>query len=279
MQYRKQLIVASIGLSMVVGLYLFGNTSIPRAKQNPQSGAAPTLTVQALLDKAEAALDKKQHEHLHHLLDDAEKAPNDSAKANAYYILTNFFETTVDNQELAAYYYAEKLKLENSQKNLTFAANFLLNGCINDGNIPNRNFRATIAKQLFEKALKTAPNDDSLKIGLGGALMHGAQSENIMAGPQTVLEVVRRDSTNAYAHKMLGLGNMQNGQMDKAIERFIKSYQNNPSDTYLVLDIAIFAKSAKMNTIANEWYTKAKALHQSNKAVWPNFDKEYQNIK
>jgi tetratricopeptide (TPR) repeat protein len=193
--------------------------------------------------------------------------------------LSNFFETTIENRELAAYYFAEKVKLENSQKNLTFAANRILEGCLSDFNSPNRNFRATIAKELFEIALKVAPNDDSLKIGLGGAMMHGATGTDIMAGPNLVRGIIAKDSTNAYAHKMLGFGNLQNGDIKTAIKRFIKSYTYNPSDTYLVLDIAIFAKTAKDNALANEWYSKAKVLHQSNKQVWQSFDTEYQALK
>jgi tetratricopeptide (TPR) repeat protein len=276
---RKQYIVIGIALITAAVLYYFGNTSYPKKALEAQQTQLQSVSTTTLLQEVDGSLTPKQKEHLQHLQQDLSNATSDTAKISAYFDLAGFFENDTENEELAAYYYAEKVKLENSQKNLTFAANLLLRNCINDNPTAKRNFRAGIAKELFEKALQNEPESDSLKIGLGGCYMHGAGGANPMEGIQKVLGALQKDSTNAYAHKMLGFGNLQNGQYEKAVDRFIKSYQYNNNDKMLLWDIAVGSKRNGNMELSDTYYKKAKEAFAVNPQLLADFEKEYKATK
>lgn len=274
----KQISVIIISLLAISCIYIFGNTTFP--KKSIEKQQQTIVSVNSILEEIKPSLDKVKKEHLTHLLEDLKTAQTDTVKKNAFGSLAVFFENDIENEELAAYYFAEKVKLENSQKNLTFAANLILKNCINDdGNVAKRGFRANVAKTLYEKALLQNPENDSLNIGLGGCYMFGAGGNNPMEGISKVLAVLKKDSTNPFAHKMLGFGNLQNGQTDKAVERFIKSYNNNKEDVGLVPYIALLSKRLGKMEMSKEWYDKAKLIFQSEPKMLEAFKAEYDSIK
>ena len=274
----KQYSVILLALAVVISIFFLGNTTFPKKKLIAEQKNSVNLT--SLINETEAKFTPKQEEHFHHLEADLANATTDSAKIAANGELASFFENSVESEELAAFYFAEKVKLENSEKNLTFAANLILKNCINDdGNFLKKGFRANIAKQLFEKALLLNPNKDSLQIGLGGCYMFGAGGDNPMEGISKVLGALQKDSTNAYAHKMLGFGNLQNGQTEKAVDRFIKAYNYNTADEGLIPYIALLTKKLGNATLSKEWYNKAKALFSNDVKMQEAFDKEYNDIK
>jgi hypothetical protein len=112
------------------------------------------ITAETLLQQAENQLTNTQKTEFIKLQNDLLQAKTDSAKLVQYDALIDFWGRDLNNEELAVWYITQKAKLENSEKNLTFAANFILNNCITDNGDPlNRGFKAKLAKELFEKAL------------------------------------------------------------------------------------------------------------------------------
>ena len=63
------------------------------------------------------------------------------------------------------------------------------------------------------------------------------QPQEVMKGIQQILEVARRDSLNMYAQFMLGLGGIESGQFDKAIQRLLKVVQFDPGNLEAVLSL------------------------------------------
>ena len=118
------------------------------------------------------------------------------------------------------------------------------------------------AKELFERALQLNPRSDSSKIGLGASYIFGstANPQEVMQGIQQILEVVRRDSTNMYAQFILGLGGVESGQFDKAIERLTRvvRYQPDNIEAMLTLAEAYQRKGDKPNAV--KWYMASKNL-------------------
>jgi tetratricopeptide (TPR) repeat protein len=274
----KQYSVIVIALTLIGAIYFLGNRKYPQKKIIGEQ--QKSITVESLTLDAENKLTAQQKEHLKHLTDELKMAANDTEKIAATTELIAFWGGEVKNDELAVWYVGQKAKLENSEKNLTFAANLILENCINNSeDFLKKGFKAKVAKELFEKALVLNPTKDSLKIGLGGCYMFGANPENPMEGISKVLGVLQKDSTNAYAQKMLGYGNMQNRQFDKALERFKKSYYYNAKDNSLVIDIALLCKQLGKTTEAKEWKQKADVILSANPELLQAFDKEFQTTQ
>jgi predicted Zn-dependent protease len=279
--HKKQLASIIIAVLCVVGLYFFGNINQPKKSfEQQQQQMAATLTADDLVKQLLQSATPTQKKSLEVLQQELAKATTTEQKTAVYNKMARFFQTEFDNEELTAFYSAEELKLVNSQKNLKFAANFILGDVINfEGPTQNRAFRAEIAKGLFEKALETEPNNDSLKIGLGGCIMHGATSPNPMKGTEMVLEIARRDTMNAFAQKMLGYGGLVSGQLDKALPRFVKAFELDNKDTSLALRIAINAKKWGNATVSEKYFAVSKKLLVNNQEFWNLFLKEYEDIK
>ena len=139
----------------------------------------------------------------------------------------SYWGDTLNNQEIGAYYAGEAAKLENSEKNLTFAAHLLLDDMMSTDSAAMQHWLAVQAKELFENALKLNPDDDSSKIGIGACYMFGNISDNPMQGILAVREIADKNPDNLYAQMILGLGGIQSGQYDKAVERFLNVVKNS----------------------------------------------------
>ncbi len=274
----KQYSVVIIAVTAIFATYFMGSTKFPQQKIVAEQQKA--VTKESLIAAAEVSFTANQKAHLLHLNQDLSIANTDTAKSKTYEELIEFWGRDAKNDELAAYYYAQKAKLENSEKNLTFAANLILMNCLNDNsNSFKKGFKANLAKEMFEKALVFNPTNDSLNIGLGGSYMLGATSDNPMKGTLVLLDMVKKDSTNAYAQKMLGYGGLLTGQTEKAIERFIKSYSYNKEDQNLVIDITLLSKSIGKIDQANKWYAIAVKQFANNPELLKEFQKEFQSKK
>jgi cytochrome c-type biogenesis protein CcmH/NrfG len=126
-----------------------------------------------------------------------------------------------------------------------------------------KGWMATSAKELFEKALELNPGNDSTKVGLGGSYIFGGQADNpteVMQGIQRILEVAHRDSTNMYAQFMLGLGGIESGQFDKAIERLTNVVRHQPANIEAILLLAEVHQQKGDKADAIKWYEAAKKL-------------------
>ncbi|HMH33031.1 MAG TPA: tetratricopeptide repeat protein, partial [Puia sp.] len=154
----------------------------------------------------------------------------------------------------------ESAKLENSEKSLTFAAQLFLNNL--HGQYPAlKTWMANQAKELFERALTVNPQNDSVRVGLGGAYIFGGSTANpqeVMQGVQQILAVARRDSTNMYAQFMLGLGGIESRQFDKAIERLTRVVQHEPAHLEAIITLAEAYDQKGDKAQAIQWYERGK---------------------
>ena len=128
--------------------------------------------------------------------------------------------------------------MENIEKSLTFAAHLFLDNLRGQSDPQLKAWMANNAKELFERILKLDPGNDSAKVGLGGCYMFGNIGTNPMEGILMIREVADRNPDNMYAQMMLGLGGVMTGQFDKAIDRFKKVVDRQPSNLEAVLNLA-----------------------------------------
>lgn len=262
---RQQLIVALAGVLLLTALYFFGNTVSPKGKPAvaaKASGEIP-LDIKDILQASTAKLSPAQLAYVNRLDNAVVRGDVKNQQLQAYRQLAAFWKDSVQDSFLPAMYYmGEVAKLENSEKSLTFAAQLFLNN-LRGQQSRLRTWMANQSKELFERALALDPKNDSVKVGLGACAIFGASAgepQQIMQGIQQILEVARRDSNNMYAQFMLGLGGMESGQVDRAIDRLSRVVHREPGNLEAVLTLAEAYEQAGNKAAAIGQYQQARKL-------------------
>ncbi len=262
---KQQFILVLAAFLLFIALFFFGRT-VPDRKEMPVSPMASnqtvpsTITTQDLLVKAKEKLTPVQSTRITELENSVVRGDVKSQQIRVYHQLAEFWGDTLKQQDLGAYYLGEAAKLENSEKNLTFAAQMLLEELLGEDNPAKQNWLATNAKALFEKDLQLDPSNDSSKVGIGACYMFGNISQNPMQGILAVRDIAEKHPDNLYAQMMLGLGGVKSGQFDKAIERFLIIVKKQPDNLEAVFHLAetYDQKGDKENAI--KWYRVADQL-------------------
>ncbi|MBS1668731.1 MAG: tetratricopeptide repeat protein [Bacteroidetes bacterium] len=264
---KQQTILALSGVVLLVLVYFFGQT-IPPKKNSPMPAAenagaeAKPIDIQDILKASQAKLNPSQAEYVDRLEHSVVRGDVKEQQLKAYRQLAAFWKDSVQNGFLPfAYYNGQIAKLENSEKNLTFAAQLFLENLRLLDDPALKSWMATQAKELFKQALQINPDNDSSKIGLGASYIFGSSAGNpqeVMQGIQQILEVSRRDSTNMYAQFMLGLGGAISGQYDKAIERLTKVVQHQPDNLEAIMKLAEINEHKGDKQEAVKWYEESK---------------------
>lgn len=257
---KQQLILVSSGVGLLCLIYFFGNTIPPKKSPGAVAAAAGTkeISFKTILEASRQQLTPAQQAFVAQLETGVVRGDVKEQQIKVYKQLAAFWKDSAHLLLPYAYYSAEAAKLENSQKSLTFAAQFFLEGIRRQENPELQRWMATEAKGLFEKALQLAPNNDSLKVGLGSAILFGNLGEGPMEGIGKIREVAERDPENMYAQFMLGLGGMISGQFDKAAGRLLKVVQHQPENIEAILMLADAYEQQKDKANAVKWYNEAK---------------------
>ncbi|HMF72161.1 MAG TPA: tetratricopeptide repeat protein, partial [Flavitalea sp.] len=244
-------------------IYFFGN-NVPPIEKKPVSSAthqdeAP-LDINTILSASKRQLTPEQSAFVSRLESAVVRGSVKDQQISVYKQLANFWKDTVHLLLPYSYYTAEAAKLENSEKSLTFAAQFFAGNMRRQQEPVLKKWMALQAKELFEKALELNPASDSLKIGLGSCYLFGNISDNPMKGIALIREVAARDSSNMYAQFMLGMGGLVSGQLDLAIQRLLKVAKNEPQNAEAVLALADAFERKKDKANAILWYERGKEL-------------------
>ncbi|MHA4843344.1 tetratricopeptide repeat protein [Flavitalea antarctica] len=260
---KQQIILTGGAVALLFIIYFFGNNVPPIEKKPVESAAhqdeAP-LDINTILSASKRQLTPEQSAFVSRLESAVVRGNVKDQQISVYKQLADFWKDTVHLLLPYSYYTAEAAKLENSEKSLTFAAQFFAGNMRRQQEPSLKKWMALQAKELFEKALEINPGSDSLKIGLGSCYLFGNISDNPMQGISLIREVASRDSTNMYAQFMLGMGGLVSGQLDLAIQRLLKvaKYEPNNAEAVLALADAFERKNDKANAIM--WYEKGKEL-------------------
>ena len=256
------MILIGSGVILFCLAYFFGRTIPPKDKTTPVAAvpAAGQLDIETILAASRQKLTPSQQAHVSQLEAAVVRGDVKDQQIKVFRQLAAFWRDSAHLLLPYAYYTANAAKLENSQKNLTFAAQFYLDGIRRQEEPALKRWMAVEAKELFEKALQLDPANDSLKVGLGSCYLFGGISDNPMQGIQMIREVADRDPHNMYAQFMLGMGGIVSGQLDKAIERLTKVAEHEPDNLEAILMLADVCerKGDKINAI--KWYTAGKKL-------------------
>ncbi|HEX8357180.1 MAG TPA: tetratricopeptide repeat protein [Segetibacter sp.] len=259
---KQQLILVGSGVSLLVLLFLFGNTIPPKkaielAENTPHEERK--IETEKLLTHAKERLTREQLEKVTSLENSVKRGDVKNQQLSVYKQLASFWQDSVGLFEPYAFYTAEAAKLENSEKTLTFAAHLFLTNLKTETEPPMQNWLATNAKDLFQKALEINPANDSSKIGLGACYIFGNISSNPMEGIGPIREIVQKNPDNIFGQFILGLGGIKSGQFDKAIERFALIVNKQPDNLEAILNLAEAYDRKGDNANAIKWYKIVKA--------------------
>jgi tetratricopeptide (TPR) repeat protein len=264
---KQQFIVAGFGILILVVFYFFGNTVPTLKKSETASGTAEpakTLDIKGILDESKSKLSPSLLAHVNRLENAVVRGDVKNQQIAAYDQLSRFWKDSVQNAFLpSAYYLAEAAKLENSEKSLTFAAQLFLSNLRGQDSSVLKSWMANQSRDLFERAEKLDPSNDSTIIGLGATYIFGSNGQEpaeVMRGIQQILAVVKRDSLNMYAQLILGLGGIESGQYDKAIPRLMKVVHYDPENLEAILSLGEAYERTGDSASARKWYTAAKKI-------------------
>lgn len=261
---KYQWITAGTAVTLLILIFAFRDLTPPKkaATANPEAMAS-TLSIDSILVHAREGLTPDQLNRISLLEKSVGRGDVSEQQLHIYHQLARFWQDTARNFLVSTWYRAEAARLENSEKNLTFAAHLLLDSLREEPNGMIRQWEALQAKELFERALKINPENDSTRIGLGTVYLFGNIADNPMQGIQMIREVINRDSTNIYGQMMLGYGSAFSGQYDKAADRFEKVLSIDKTNMEAVLMLVrigeAYEKEGK-TTEAVSLYEKALPL-------------------
>lgn len=267
---KQQWIVAGSGIILLFSLYFFGRTT-PNPKGTPSAtSTAPApqdheaVTIDDILREARQRLSPEQATRVTALENSLSRGDLVSQKISVYGQLSAFWRDSARVMEPYLWYLGEKAKLENSEKNLNFAAHSYLGELRGVADHSIQRWMAIQANDLFSRSLAINPANDSAKVGLGSTFFFGGGGDAPpMEGIMAIREVAERDSNNVFAQFMLGYGGMISGQLDKAAERFETVARKDPANLEAIFLLAETYERMDEKAKAVKWYEVARAKVQN----------------
>ena len=253
---KKPAILALSAIVLACLLFFFGRTTENKKKTAPVT-VEKTFDIKGFINDAKSKLTPSQSIYLSSLENSITRGDLVGQKITLYGQLASYWRDSVGNNLAYVYYTAEKAKLENTEKNLNFAAQSYLDGLKSVSDPSLRSWMANEAQSLFDKILKINPENDSAKVGWGSTFIFGASGAP-MEGIMKIREVAEKDSTFMYAQFMLGYGAMMTGQFDRAIERLLKVVSAEPDNTEAIFLLAEAYERAGKKAEAVKWYVDGK---------------------
>ena len=264
---KKQFILAGAGLLLLAALFFFGRTVAdkkPTALARKANPPDKLYDIQKFISTEKSKLPPEQAIILSKMENGISRGDVLGQQIRANEALAAYWKDSLKVYEPYAFYISEAAKLDNSEKNLTFAARLFLDNLRGENDEAKLRWESGEAIDLFNRAIKLNPANDDLHIGLGSCYIYGrgrsGDPQETMQGIQELLSVVRKDSTNMKAQEMLGVGGIVSGQFDKAVERLKKVVTAQPQNAEATAYLAdAYAGKGDKNE-AVKWYNLSKRL-------------------
>ncbi|MBX2904706.1 MAG: tetratricopeptide repeat protein [Taibaiella sp.] len=269
----------AVAIALIALLYWGGNTVPPKDKQvaemqRPSSGGAVSqapntmrvATFNEILASARKQLSATAADTVATIEKEISAMRDSSRMAVSFYSLSGVWERA-HLLPVAAYYRAAAAKLENSQKNLTFAGQLFLELLEQEENRAVQMWEATEAIACAQQVLKAEPDNEEAKLVMASAYIQGTSEP--MTGVQMALGIAREKPDNVPANMLLGRMSIQSGQFDKAVKRFETVLAKEPENKEALYFLAQAYEGTGNKTKAIELLQKCKMVVNN-----PDFSRE-----
>jgi tetratricopeptide (TPR) repeat protein len=262
---KQQWIVVSAGAVLLFVTFAFGRFSPKHEEHEDHAAESPAAApgqtsafdIDAFIGEQKKGLTPSQSAFITSLETALTRGDLVTQKKQNFQALSDFWKDSVRSFLPYIYYYAEKAKLENSEKSLNFAAHSMLEELRGVSDPGLRTWMANEANNLFTRSLTLNPNNDSTVIGQGSTFFFGVSGAP-MEGILKIRAIAEKNPNNVFAQFMLGFGGMVSGQNDKAIERFLKVTEIDPQNSEAIFLLAELYERGGDKKKAVEWYEKGK---------------------
>lgn len=275
-------ITIGAALLLAASLYFFGNTIPPKTKPDTATAAgheqgtqhAAPASFDTLLVAARATLPKHGREEVKLLEDSIANTTKDAKAAPLYRRLAIAWQEH-KQFPIAAFYYAQEGKLENSEKKLNFAAQLFLDLARKSQNEAEQAWEGQMAIEGFKAALAINPDNDTTKLNLAECYIGTGET---MQGVVILRDLTIKNPNNAPANLLLGQQGIVSGQFDKAIARFDKVLKVEPKNIEAILGMAEAYKNKGDKAKAIELLEQSKKV-MNNPAFSKDIDQYINTFK
>ena len=282
---KQQWIVVSAGAVLLFVTFAFGRFSPKHEDHEDHAAESPAAApgqpsafdINAFIGEQKKGLTPSQSAIITSLETALTRGDLVTQKKQNYQAMSDFWKDSVRSFLPYIYYYAEKAKLENSEKSLNFAAHSMLEELRGVSDPGLRTWMANEANNLFTRSLTLNPNNDSTVIGQGSTFFFGVSGAP-MEGILKIRAIADKNPNNVFAQFMLGFGGMVSGQNDKAIERFLKVTEIDPQNSEAIFLLAELYERGGDKKKAVEWYEKGKK-YVDNPELMKALDEKIKTLK
>lgn len=237
---NNQFLFLLVAIGLIGLIYFFGSTKLPQNTTSKTADHANTEAISATFsfDSLKTVFLNQMNTKNASTITNLEKQLTNSTTAlqsGVYDTLVRLWKAA-DKLNMAAYYFGEKAKLENSEKNLNFAGQLHLD-LMHEA--PYQGLQIWEAKQAiscFDQSLQSNPNNDTVKMALASCFIQGVGET--MKGVQILLGIVKEHPDHVPANILLGKMAVQSQQFDKAIVRLERLKTIEPKNTEVLYFLA-----------------------------------------
>lgn len=228
---RLQIAVLASALGLFLLLYFTCSTTPPEQEAIEKSRALmiESTDIESLLGDAKSRLDTRGTAEILSLEADLEKAPGDTARAEAFKALSGKWYQ-LGEAALAGYYAEEVANLENTGQAWGLAGTTFILCAQQTDQDKTRQFCSSRALKAFENAISLEPEAVSHRINLALAFTDFPPADNPMKGILMLRELDTQYPDNPSVLFHLGRLAIQTGQWDRAVERLSRSVELNPDN-------------------------------------------------
>ncbi len=280
-------ITIAVAIALIALLYLGGNT-VPPAKQpeknkGAQAGAMgqgpntmKPASFDSLLTASKSQLPKNIADSVNAIENELAAVRDQPLRMAATFLRLSGVWERSGKLPMAAYYKAKHAKLENSEKNLTFAAQIFLQLMEDEPSHQVQMWEAAEAISCLEQSLKIDSTNEDAKLALATAYIEG--SGEPMRGVQILRDITAQKPNDIPANMLLGRMSIQSGQFEKAVKRFetvLKQEPNNLEANYFMAQ-AYEGTGNKEETI--KYLEKCKSLSKNPELI-KDIDRHISTLK
>jgi predicted Zn-dependent protease len=259
MKTSQQLMIVG-AIIVLAGFYFLGRTT-PNASNTEvkhQHQEVQKFDIEAFEKQAYTNLEPAQAD-----------IPKQLLATNTYQSLDSLsgFWAKAKQASLSGKYKAAAANLENTEKSLTFAAQYLIDLYNKEQDTLQRVYQAGLASEVLTKLIAKDTNNENAKVALAQSYIDGAGET--MKGVFMLRDIATKNPKNLQAGITLGRMAIQSGQFDKAITRLDNLSKIYPENSEILYHLAEAYKSQGNTAKAKELLNKCKLIVKN-----PNFSKE-----